>query len=66
MGREWTSRAKSNRTGHEWKSLQESYTCPQDYSAIIVAAADAFSVRILPEIAKKYLLLPALPKMLQH
>ena len=55
MGREWTSWAKCNRTCHEWKSLQESYACPQKYSAIIVAAADAFSTRIPPEIVPRSL-----------
>ena len=56
MGREWTARAKCNRACHERKSLQESYACPQDYSAVIVPAADAFSVRILPEIVPRSLL----------
>ena len=52
MGREW---AKCNRTCHEWKSLQESYACSQDCSAIIVAGADASSAKILPEIVSRSL-----------
>ena len=55
MSREWTSWAKCYRKSQEWKSPQESYACPQDYFAIIVAATDAFSVRILPEIVRRSL-----------
>ena len=65
LGREWTSWAKRNWKCHEWKSLQESYACPQDYSAIIVTAANASSARILADIqnsSMKSLILLALPK----
>ena len=45
-----------NATEHVMKGkAYKRATCPQDYSAIIVAAADAFSPRIMPEIVPRSL-----------
>ena len=51
MGRKWTSWSKCHRACYERKSLQKSNVSSQDHSAVIVAAADAFPARFLPEIA---------------